>query len=330
MNIEEIGELGLIKRLTKGLPLDEARVVVGPGDDAAVIRTKKGAKFTLFTMDTLIEGIHFTLDTLTPYQLGGELLAANLSDIAAMGGIPQYALISLGLKAGTSTKFVDGLYRGMKALAGKYGVSIVGGDTVQSPQQLTLTIALLGEVEQKYLTRRSGARIGDKILVTGDLGARAAHRLKGGYLSPQPRAEEARVIVKKLKPTAMIDLSDGLASDLRHICETSQVGAEIRLEKIPLSRRTRHLARELGQDPLSLALEGGEDYELLFTLSHLHPLLLEGEGRVRGSSPRANLGMKFPLSLIGEITRERGKIFWRDENGQRHSLKAKGYEHFRR
>lgn len=329
MNIEKIGELGLIKRLTKGLSLDDARVVMGPGDDTAVIRTKKGAKFTLFTIDTLVEGIHFTLDTLTPYQIGKELLAANLSDIAAMGGIPQYALVSLGLKSGTSIKFVDGLYRGIKALAKKYGVSIIGGDTVQSPQQLTLTIALLGEVEQKHLTRRSGARTGDRILVTGNLGGRAAHRLKGGYFPPQPRVEEAKVIVKKFKPTSMIDLSDGLASDLRRICEASQVGAEIQLEKIPVSQKTRHLARELGQDPLSLALEGGEDYELLFTLSRLYPLPSKGKGKARKSSPRANSDLKFPLSLIGEITEKKGKIFLVDRNGHRHSLEARGYEHFR-
>ena len=317
MKIEEIGELGLIKRLTKSLPLDETRVVVGPGDDAAVIRTKRKDKFTLFTLDTLVENIHFTLPALTPYQLGGKALAVNLSDIAAMGGIPQYALVSLGLPSKTSTKFVDGLYRGIKALAGKYRVSIIGGDTVQSPHQLTLTIALLGEVERKHLTRRSGARVGDKILVTGDLGASAAHRLKGRYLPPQPRVKEVRTIVKRLKPTAMIDLSDGLASDLRHICEASQVGAEIWPEKIPVSRRTHRLARELGQDPLSLALGGGEDYELLFTLSQKRIDKLVAQ-------------IEFPVSLVGEITEKKGKIFLVDKNNHRHPLKARGYEHFGR
>ncbi|MCD5397390.1 thiamine-phosphate kinase [candidate division NPL-UPA2 bacterium] len=317
MKIEEMGEVGLIKRLTKSLPRDEDRVMVGPGDDAAVIRIKKGTKLALFTIDALIEGIHFTLGALTPYQIGWKALAVNLSDIAAMGGIPQYALVSLGLKSGTSAKFVDGLYRGIKALARKYGVSVVGGDTVQSPQQLTLTIALLGEVEQKYFTRRSGARIGDKILVTGSLGASAAHRLKGQYLPPQPRVEEARAIVKKFKPTSMIDLSDGLASDLRHICEASQVGAEIRSGKIPLSRRTRRLARGLGQDPLPLALEGGEDYELLFTLpqKRIDKLIAQ---------------IEFPVSLIGEITEEKEKILLVDKNNHRHPLEARGYEHFGR
>ncbi len=330
MNLEEIGELGLIKRLVKSLPLDDARVIVGPGDDAAVIRMKNGAKFTLFTMDTLIEGIHFTLGTLTPYQLGGKALAVNLSDIAAMGGTPQYALISLGLKSRTSTKFVDGFYRGIKTLAKKYRVSIIGGDTVRSPHQLTITIALLGEVKREHLTLRSGARVGDKILVTGDLGASAAHRLKGRYFPPQPRIEEGRTIVKEFKPTSMIDLSDGLASDLRHICEASQVGAEIRLEKIPISRQTQKIARELDRDPLRLALEGGEDYELLFTLSSLHPLPPGGEGRVRGSSRRANLGIEFPVSLIGKITNKKGKISLVDKNGHVHPLKVKGYEHFRK
>ena len=314
MNLEEIGEFGLIKRLVKSLPLDDARVFAGPGDDAAVIRAGRD-KFTLFTMDTLIESIHWTPDALTPYQLGGKTLAVNLSDIAAMGGVPKYALISLGLRAKTSTKFVDGLYRGIKALAGKYRVSIIGGDTVRVPGQLTFTIALLGEVERKYLTLRSGAQIGDKILVTGDLGASTAHRLQGRYLPLQPRLEEARAIVKKFPPTSMIDLSDGLASDLKHICEASRVGAEIQPGKIPISRRTRHIARELGQDPLSLALEGGEDYELLFTLP----------GR---EVDKFISGMKFPVSLIGKITERKEEIYLLDENGHVRPLKTKGYEHF--
>ncbi len=312
--LEKIGELGLIKRLAKRLPLDDDRVVAGIGDDAAVIKAK-GNKFSLFTIDTLIENIHFTLDTLSPYQIGWKSLAANLSDIAAMGGLPQYALVSLGLKPGTSIKFVDSLYRGLKTLAGKYGVSIVGGDTVQSPHQLTITIALSGEVERKHLVLRSGARVGDRILVTGDLGASAAHRLQGRYLPCQPRVEEAATIVKKFRPTSMLDLSDGLAGDLRRICEAGKVGANIRLDKIPISRRTHKIARELGQDPLRLALEGGEDYELLFTLP----------GR---EVDKFISGMKFPLSLIGEITGKKGEILLVDEDGRSYPLKAGGYEHF--
>ncbi|NOX96705.1 MAG: thiamine-monophosphate kinase, partial [Nitrospirae bacterium] len=154
---------------------------------------------------------------------------------------------------------------------------------------------LLGEVERKYLTLRSGAQAGDRILVTGDLGAATAHRLQGKHLPPRPRLEEARAIVKEFKPTSMIDLSDGLASDLRHICEASKVGAEIRLEKIPISRRTRKLAGASGKDALQLALEGGEDYELLFTLP---------AKRVEALISR----VKFPLSVIGEITNKKGKI----------------------
>ncbi len=126
----------------------------------------------------------------------------------------------------------------------------------------------------------------------------------------------------------MLDLSDGLAGDLRRICEAGKVGAKIRLDKIPISRRTHKIARELGQDPLRLALEGGEDYELLFTLPNLHPLPLGGEGRVRGNSRRANLGLKFPLSLIGEITGKKGEILLMDKDGRSSLLKAKGYEHF--
>ena len=183
-------------------------------------------------------------------------------------------------------------------------------------------------MERKHLVLRSGARAGDRILVTGDLGASAAHRLQGRHLPPQPRVEEAATIVKKFRPTSMLDLSDGLAGDLRRICEAGKVGAKIRLDKIPISRRTHKIAQELGQDPLRLALEGGEDYELLFTLPHLHPLPPGEEGRVRGSSQRTNLGMKFPLSLIGEITGKKGEILLVDKDGRSYPLQARGYEHF--
>ena len=315
MKIEEIGEFGLIKRLAGSFSLGDARVFTGIGDDTAVIRTGAKDEFVLLTMDTLIENIHFTSDILTPYQIGWKSLAANLSDIAAMGGVPQYALISLGLKPGTSTKFIGGLYRGIKALARKYGVSIVGGDTVKSPRQLTITIALLGKVESRHLTLRSGARKGDKILVTGDLGASTAHRLQGRHLPLRPRIEESRELVRRFKPTSMIDLSDGLAGDLRHICEASRVGAKIWLEKIPISRRTRKTAEGLGKNPLHLALAGGEDYELLFTLPEK-------------AMNRIIPGIGFPVSLVGEITREKGKISLVDKKGRVRPLAVKGYKHF--
>ena len=313
MKLKDLGEFGLIKRLADNISINDAQVVAGIGDDAAVIKTD-GPKLLLFTTDSLIEDVHFTHSTITPYQIGWKALAANLSDIAAMGGVPKHGLVSIGLPPQTSVDFVDSLYQGIKDLAHKFKVNIVGGDTARSPH-LVVNISLLGEVEEEYLALRSGAQIGDKVAVTGDLGAAATHRLAGKHLPPQPRVEEGRAIVKKLRPTSMIDISDGLAGDLRHICQSSQVGANILLEKVPISEKTRQMSKELGKDSLGLALEGGEDYELLFTASAKKVPELISETDVS-------------VTVIGEITDQKGKLLMIDKEGKPHPLEGKGYEHF--
>lgn len=313
MKLKDLGEFGLIKRLAKTISIDDAQVVAGIGDDAAVIKVD-GPKLILFTTDSLIEDVHFTHPALTPYQIGWKALAVNLSDIAAMGGVPKHSLVSIGLPPQTSVDFVDSLYQGIKDLSNKFKVNIVGGDTVSSPQ-LVINISLLGEVEEEYLALRSGAKAGDKVLVTGDLGGSAAHRLAKKHLPPQPRVEEGRAIVKRLRPTSMIDISDGLASDLRRICESSQVGANIWLEKIPVSEKTRQMSKQLGEDFVRLALEGGEDYELLFTVppQRLPELMSE---------------MDVSLTVIGEITDQKERLLLIDKEGKPHPLESKGYEHF--
>ncbi len=313
MKLQDLGEFGLIKRLADNISIDDAQVVAGIGDDAAVIKTD-GPKLILFTTDSLIEDVHFTRPALSAYQVGWKALAVNLSDIAAMGGVPKHGLVAIGLSSQTAVDFVDSLYQGIKDLASKFKVNIVGGDTVRSPQ-LIVNISLLGEVEEEYLALRSGAKAGDKVLVTGDLGGAATHRLTQDHLSPQPRVEEGRAIVKGLQPTSMIDISDGLASDLRHICESSQVGAKIWTERIPVSEKTRKMSKRLGKDFLRLALEGGEDYELLFTASpqRLPELISE---------------IDVSITVIGEITDQKGKILLIDEKEKPHPLEWKGYEHF--
>ncbi|MCD5390346.1 thiamine-phosphate kinase [candidate division NPL-UPA2 bacterium] len=311
MKLKDLGEFGLIKRLAETISINDAQVVAGIGDDAAVIKVD-GPKLTLFTTDSLIEDVHFTRPALSAYQIGWKALAVNLSDIAAMGGVPEHGLVSIGLPSQTSVDFVDSLYQGIKDLSDKFKVNIVGGDTVSSPQ-LIVNISLLGEVEEEYLALRSGAKAGDKVLVTGDLGGSAAHRLAGKHLSPQPRVEEGRAIVKRLWPTSMIDISDGLASDLGRICESSQVGAKIWLEKIPVSEKTRQMSEQLGEDFVRLALEGGEDYELLFTAQRVPELTSE---------------MDVSLTVIGEITDQKGKLSLIDKERKSHPLKSKGYEHF--
>ena len=183
--LQDIGEFGLIKRIADKEKISDKDVVVGIGDDTAVLKYKKNL-YLLLTTDMLVEDVHFNQKA-TPFQIGWKALAVNISDIAAMGGIPKYGLVSLGLKKNTSLKFVDELYRGIKTIAKRFDVQIVGGDTVSS-SKLVINIALTGEVEKKYLTLRKGAKIGDKIYVTGRLGG----SIIGKHLSFIPRVKEAR------------------------------------------------------------------------------------------------------------------------------------------
>ena len=267
--LREIGEFGLIRLLTDH-NLPHPQVILGPGDDAAVLSV--GDRWVLYTTDMLIEDVHFTLRTTTPYQLGQKALAVNLSDIAAMGGQPTFAVVSLGLPPNTSTEFAEELYRGMAYMAHTHGARVVGGDTVKS-SSLIINVALLGETESGHAVLRNGARPGDVICVTNTLGDSAAGlallsaNMPGPtekHLVPQPRVKEGRLLVGLA--TAMIDLSDGLAGDLAHICARSSVGAKIEKELLPISEEVLRTAEALNQDPIQWALRGREDFELLFTV----------------------------------------------------------------
>lgn len=313
VNLKELGEFALIRHLMRGISTEDPAVIAGIGDDAAVIRC--GAKkFILLTTDSMIENIHFSLDLLTAYQIGEKAMAVNLSDIAAMGGIPKYALVSIALTPETSVAFVNEVYRGIKKMAARFAVAIVGGDTARSPRNMMINISLMGEVTDAFLVRRSGAKAGNKIFVTGHLGATAAARLAGKHIPPLPLVSEGREIIKKFKPTSMIDISDGLGSDLLRICEASRVGAKIYEEAIPISDKTRTVAKKIKKAPLKLALDGGEDYQLLFTAT------------ARKDGKTAFL-TKVSVSEIGEITREKELILI-DKKGNSRQLLPAGYDHF--
>jgi thiamine-monophosphate kinase len=312
VKLKELGEFALIKHLMRGISTSDPAVIVGIGDDAAVIRCST-KKFILLTTDSLIEDVHFSLDLLTPYQIGEKAMAVNLSDIAAMGGIPKYALISIALTPETSLAFANEIYLGIKETAEKFAVAIVGGNTARAPRDMMINIALLGEVTEAFLVRRSGAKAGDRIFVTGHLGATAAARLAGKHIPPLPLVNEGREIIKKFKPTSMIDISDGLSSDLLHILEASKVGAKIYEEKVPISDETRGLAEKIKKPPLKLALSGGEDYQLLFTAA----------ARKDESLSLANVS----ISEIGEITRKK-ELLLIDRKGNSHQLLPAGYDHF--
>lgn len=296
------------------------RLIAGIGDDCALLRLRPGDD-TLVTTDFSLEGIHFRRDWHPPQSVGHRCLARGLSDIAAMGGEPVAAFLSLALPRDISQAWVTGFIRGLIRLAEKYGVTLAGGDTAESPSGILADIIVLGTVPKGKAVLRSGARPGDLIYVSGELGGSAAAvaqmevNNKAGareyrrHFYPEPRIELGLALRKKKLASSMIDTSDGLSTDVAHICEESGVGAEIEAGLVP-----RALVGNREVD-LDLALHGGEDYELLFTA----PAARRVPGRIAG----------VPLARIGRVTRGR-KILLRDAKGGVSKFAAKGWEHFRR
>ena len=329
MKVSELGEFGLIDLLAKMVHEQMApsqQLIIGIGDDAAAWHGN--ALTQLATVDSFIQDIHFSL-AITPWkELGWKALAINLSDIAAMGGVPGYALVSLALPDHTEVDDVTALYQGMIELAQQFGVAIVGGDTSSAPL-VAINITILGSArsESNILTR-SAARAGDRVAVTGYLGAAAAGwemltqelqfdpeataGLKRACLHPYPRIAEGQLLVDQGVKTA-IDISDGLISDLGHICKASQVGARIEVDRVPIASAVK---ANFGDRALELALSGGEDYELLFTAS------TKVIDKIRATA-------SCPITVIGEIVADKtGRITLVDRQGNPFRLDKKGWEHF--
>tara|TARA_B100000315_G_scaffold138699_1_gene127769 strand:- start:6433 stop:7431 length:999 start_codon:yes stop_codon:yes gene_type:complete len=330
MDIDKIGEFGLIEKLRRKIRKPSHRVKLGPGDDCAVVAPPD--QDILMTSDTLIEDVHFDLHYVSPEMLGKKSIVVNLSDIAAMGGSPLYILISLGIPISTSVEFVEKLYVGFESMAKKYNCNIIGGDISNSTNGLIISITVVGEIKKNILIRRAGARIRDKIFVTGTLGNSAAgleilkrpnsvkkNKLIEDHLCPKPRLIEGKILAEKIAVSAMIDLSDGLASDLKRICEESKCGARIYLNKIPLSHGLRRFKKSLNKNILDYALYGGEDYELLFTIKGKKiPQLQKGWRK-----------MKIPITNIGEILDKRHGIILVSHDGKEKTLSKRGYDHFK-
>lgn len=295
------GEFELIEALSKIVPLSK-RAVEGIGDDTAVLPFK-GGRYQLFTTDMLARGVHFDRKA-DPRMIGRKALACNISDIAAMGGKPTDAVVSIGVPRQCPADYVKKIYQGMGELARRFDVGIVGGDTISSPE-LIINVALLGEVRKKHLVLRSGARAGDWIWVTGPLG-RAWKTER--HFTFMPRVAEAEFLVEHFKPSAMMDISDGLAGDLGHILKAAGVGAELIEAQIPLNPGAA----------VKDALYDGEDFELLFTLS---PSKSRALMRRQGSKRR---WFFYP---VGSIAQSRGLTMVRS-NGQSVQLTLKGYTHF--
>ncbi len=319
-SIRELGgEFALIDAIAKTLGKSKDKsIVAGIGDDAAVIEFDR-KRYMLFTVDMLVEGDHFRREWSTPKQIGMKAMEVNVSDIAAMGGLPKYALASISLPDDTTVEFIEDMYAGMSHVARKYGFNVIGGNTTHG-KKMVVDVVVVGLVEKERLCLRSDAREGDLICVTGDLGKSTAglEALKTGlkgnvkaHLEPTCRLKEARVISKYAN--AMIDVSDGLASEVKHICEMSNVGAKVMKDMIPVSKNTFNLARKVGKDAYDFALHGGEDFELVFTVRK------SNLGRIR---------LDVPVTVVGEIVPKREGVYIID--GRRKQKLGGGYDHFKK
>jgi thiamine-monophosphate kinase len=298
------GETGFIAWL-RGQIAANPGVVIGPGDDAAALRWP-GDRELLVTTDMLLEGSCFRLAEAGPRRVGRKAMAVNLSDIAAMAGVPRAAVVSVGLPRQDGRQLAEELLSGMKQLADEFSVAIVGGDTNTWTGDLVISITMIGEATARGPVRRSGAKPGDWIFVTGPLGG----SIRGHHLNFTPRVREALALHEQVSLHAMIDISDGFACDLHHICEESGCGAVVVAEKIPISDAADELKD--GKSPLDHALGDGEDFELLFTVSR------EDGARLVAA------GASVPVHHVGECV-EHG--VWINRVGHNEPLGPLGYEH---
>ena len=316
-----------IQRIARGST--NRQVVVPIGDDAAAV-SPRPSRLILVSTDALVEGVHFDRRYCSAEDIGWKALAVNLSDIAAMGGAPLYVTISIALPKSLASDFVRRFYRGLMALARKHAVALIGGDTCRSQRDLFLDVTIIGEVRRRQMVTRHGAKPGDLIYVTGELGGSGAglellsRSLKPAtkpglarrHLRPQPRCRAGEFLARQGLVSAMIDVSDGLSTDLGRLCDASGVGAVIEASRIPVSRMAVRNREILLDDPIRYALHGGEDYELLFAvpdrLSHRVPKQIDG----------------LPVQKIGSFTRPR--TVWLAEGKKRQLLHPGGFDHFAR
>jgi thiamine-monophosphate kinase len=328
MKLSQLGEFGLISRIQRTTPKGRD-VLLGIGDDAAWVRNRTGS--CLISADLLLEGVHFQRRWTSLYDLGHKSLAVNLSDIAAMGGVPAYLIVSLGVPSTLSVSDIDEFYRGIRSLASKTGVVLVGGD-LNAADSLLISICVIGHAFYRPITR-SGARIGDDIYVTGTLGDsalalhllirerplkrdRAVAYLLSRHRMPTPRLRVGALLSKENLAKAMIDVSDGLLQDLGHLCKASGVGALVREESLPLSPPYRSLA---AKDGTRYALTGGEDYELLFCVRR--------KDRSRLETIKHRLDV--PITLIGRCVDASRGVQVIDAKGRPIRVPAKGHDHFK-
>jgi thiamine-monophosphate kinase len=327
--LQRLGEFGLIREIRRWMATSNPNLIQGIGDDVAVVRL--GKESLLFTTDVLIEDIHFERSWSNPYFLGRKSLAVNLSDIAAMGGIPKYFLISIGLPRTLPFSFISRFYRGLKAEAKRFRVDLIGGDTSLS-EKLVINICLIGQGKREGLVFRKGAQVGDELYVSGTLGdaglglkilkdrkrKKKPKELIDRHLTPTPRIELGQALAQSGVAHAMIDISDGLLSDTQHLLEESKVGGRIWEDRLPLSKNYCQWVSLYSKNPYQLALTGGEDYELLFTAPK--------KVRAKISSLSHSLGV--PITCIGEILPEKEGLQLIKEDGRIQFPSRLGFDHF--
>ena len=335
-NLKDLGEFGLIERLSKNFKHQANDTILPLGDDCAVY-SASASKYQLISTDALVDNIHFKSSTIPPEQLGQKAIAVNLSDIAAMGGTPTRVLITLGISKKISISFLAQLYKGIHKVCMLYNVELFGGDTVSSPNSFFINITILGEAKRGKLFTRKGAKKGDMIFTTGTLGdsclglkiqdnkqlkcsSKSRKHLLKKHLHPIPRLKESQLLTRSTcKITSMIDISDGLVQDLQHICRQSGTGALIYEEKLPQSQAFSKVCSENNWDSLPLILNGGEDYELLFTLPS------DGVKNLYRQFKKA----KALVTHIGEITKSSNKVSLLKKNGKRITFsQSPGFSHF--
>src|SRR4030042_478517 len=337
--VSDVGEFGLIRRISDLVNREgirSERVTLGIGDDTAAFLPRPGCELFI-TCDCSVEARHYLPEYIRPLDLGRRAMVVNISDIGAMGGKPLYALISLGLKNETYVQDIEEMYRGFLLELNPFSASIIGGNITKSGNGMFIDITLIGEVEQGKTVRRSGARPGDVILVTGYLGQAAAglklllqspddlslrkHPLVKIYNAPSHRAYFGAAIAEAGLATAMIDTSDGFLGDLGHVCTESNVGAVLMKEKLPVSEALREAALDFHKDPYDFFLGESDDYELIITCQPDKVTLL--------CSLATRLGFPVPLTEIGRITAEAGNMIIIHTDGSRHSVNPSGWDHFR-
>jgi len=332
MNLKDLGEFGFIDRIRPDTLVRPEGVIRGIGDDCAVCRPTRG-QVTLLTTDMLVEDVHFQRDASSPYRLGRKCIAVNLSDIAAMGGTPKEALVSIAIPDTVPLEYLDAIYEGMKSMAREFDVNLLGGDTTSAPLHLVINVALVGEAPEREVLYRSGAEPGDVIFLTGPVGDSAAgldlilsNRSREGqdallqaHFDPHPHVKAGRIIAGQKVAHSLIDVSDGLAGDLGHVCAESKVGAILEEDHIPTTERFRAYCERFQVDPWRLTLHVGEDYVLLGTVPEASA----------GTIAAALKSGGCPFLPIGRIVAEPGiRLLSRD--GSARQIHPSGWDHFPR